>query len=128
MIWSLIADALVILHFGFTAFVIFGGFLTWRWPRLAFLHLPALAWGCWVEVSHSICPLTPLENQFRHLGGEAGYTGGFLAHYLVRLLYPPGLTWHIQWVLAAVLIALNAIAYWGLVRRHRVHAGRAVLP
>ena len=124
MIWWLLADALVILHFGFTTFVIFGGFLTWRWPRLAFLHLPALAWGCWVEVSHSICPLPPLENHYRHLGGEAGYTGGFLAHYLVSLLYPPGLTWHIQWVLAAVLIALNVIAYGGLLRRRRHKARR----
>ena len=90
MIWSLLADGLVVLHFAFTAFVIFGGFLTWRWPRLLVVHLPALAWGCWVEVSHTICPLTPLENHFRRLGGEAGYSGGFLAHYLVRVLYPPG--------------------------------------
>ena len=119
MIWSLLADSLVILHFAFTAFAIFGGFLTWRWPRVAWLHLPALAWGCWVEVSHSICPLTPLENHFRRLGGEAGYNGGFLAHYLVRVLYPPGLTWHIQWLLAAALIAINVIAYWGLARRSR---------
>ncbi|HXI68118.1 MAG TPA: DUF2784 domain-containing protein [Steroidobacteraceae bacterium] len=116
MIWSLLADGLVILHFAFTAFVVFGGFLTWRWPRVSFVHIPALAWGCWVEVSHSICPLTPLENQFRHLAGEAGYSGGFLAHYLVRVLYPPGLTWHIQWVLAAALLALNFIAYWRLMR------------
>jgi hypothetical protein len=119
MTWSLLADSLVVLHFAFTAFVIFGGFLTWRWPQIAFLHLPALAWGCWVEVSHSICPLTPLENHFRHLGGEAGYRGGFLAHYLVRVLYPPGLTWHIQWELAAALMAINVIAYWELVRRFR---------
>jgi hypothetical protein len=119
MIWSLLADSFVILHFAFTAFVIVGGFLTWRWPQIAFLHLPALAWGSWVEVSHSICPLTPLENHFRHLGGEAGYRGGFLAHYLVRLLYPPGLTWHIQWELAAALIAINVVAYWGLIRRWR---------
>jgi hypothetical protein len=90
MLWSLLADSLVILHLAFTAFVSFGGFLTWRWPRLALAHVPALAWGCWVEVSHSICPLTPLENHFRHLGGEAGYRGGFLAHYLARVLYPPG--------------------------------------
>lgn len=123
MVWSILADALVILHFGFTSFVIFGGFLTWRWPWVAFLHLPALAWGCWVEVSHSICPLTPLEIHFRHLGGEAGYSGGFLAHYLVSVLYPPGLTWHIQWVLAALLIAINVIAYWELIRRW--HAARA---
>jgi len=119
MIWSLLADSLVVLHFAFTAFAIFGGFLTWRWPRVALAHLPALAWGCWVEVSHSICPLTPLENHFRHLGGEAGYHGGFLAHYLVRVLYPPGLTRQIQWALAAALIAINVIAYWGLARRRR---------
>ena len=119
MIWSLLADGLVILHFAFTAFVIFGGFLTWRWPRVAFVHLPALAWGCWVEVSHSICPLTPWENHLRHLGGEAGYQGSFLAHYLVRVLYPPGLTWQIQWLLAAALLAINVIAYAGLARRRR---------
>ena len=119
MIWSLLADALVIVHFAFTAFVIFGGFLTWRRPRVAFAHLPALAWGCWVEVSHSICPLTPLENHFRHLGGQAGYGGGFLAHYLVRVLYPPGLTWHIQWFLAALLLLVNAVAYGVLATRLR---------
>jgi len=123
MIWSLLADSLVILHFAFTAFVIFGGFLTWRWPRIAFVHLPALAWGWWVEVSHSICPLTPWENHLRHLGGEAGYQGGFLAHYLMRVLYPPGLTGHIQWLLAAALIAINVIAYSGLAYRRRSARG-----
>ncbi|MBV8975709.1 MAG: DUF2784 domain-containing protein [Sinobacteraceae bacterium] len=123
MLWSLLADALVVLHFAFTAFVVFGGFLTWRWPRLAWLHLPALAWGCWVELSHSICPLTPLENHFRRLGGEAGYNEGFLAHYLVRVLYPPGLTWHVQWLLAAVLLVVNLIAYSRLM--HRLRSVRA---
>jgi hypothetical protein len=122
MIWSAIADALVVVHFAFTAFVIFGGFLTWRWPRLALAHLPALAWGCWIEVSHSICPLTPLENHWRHLAGEAGYRGGFLAHYLVRVLYPPGLTWQIQQELAVLLITINAVAYAGLIRRRRRRA------
>jgi Protein of Unknown function (DUF2784) len=111
MIWSLLADGLVVLHFAFTAFVISGGLLAWRWRAVALIHLPALAWGCWVEVSHSICPLTPLENHWRHLAGEAGYSEGFLAHYLVRALYPPGLTWHVQWVLAALLVALNVVVY-----------------
>jgi hypothetical protein len=119
MIFSLLADSLVILHFAFTAFAILGGFLTWRWPKVAFVHLPALAWGCWVEVSHSICPLTPLENHLRHLGGEAGYSEGFLAHYLVRVLYPPALTWQIQWVLATLLLLINAVAYAVLAIRLR---------
>jgi Protein of Unknown function (DUF2784) len=111
MIWSSLADALVIAHFAFTAFVIFGGFLTWRWPRTAWAHLPALAWGIWVEASSTVCPLTPLENELRMRGGAAGYQGGFLAHYLGQILYPEGLTPRIQWILAAALVALNALAY-----------------
>lgn len=122
MIWSEIADALVVVHFLFTAFVIFGGFLTWRWPRIALAHLPALAWGCWIELSHAVCPLTPLENHWRHLAGQAGYQEGFLAHYLVRVLYPPGLSWHIQEELAVLLILLNVVAYTGLIRRRRRRA------
>ena len=119
MIWSLLADGLVILHFAFTAFVIFGGLLTWRWRRVAWIHLPALAWGCWVELLHSICPLTPLENHWRQLAGEAGYSEGFLAHYLVRVLYPPGLTWNVQWALAALLLVLNVVVYGRLLLSRR---------
>jgi Protein of Unknown function (DUF2784) len=124
MKWSLLADGLVAIHFAFTAFVIFGGFLTWKWPRLVFVHLPALVWGIWVEVSATVCPLTPLENHLRHLAGEAGYGGGFLAHYLTAVLYPPGLTWHIQWALAGVLLALNAVAYGGFFRHSRQRRSR----
>ena len=123
MLWSRLADALVVVHFGFTSFVIFGGFLTWRWPFMAAWHLPALVWGCWIELSGAICPLTPLENYLRTRGGEAGYAGGFLAHYLAGVLYPAHLTAHVQWVLAAALLALNAVAYGRLWRRHRADSG-----
>jgi hypothetical protein len=120
MMWSLLADGLVTFHFAFTAFVVFGGFLSWRWPRAVFLHVPALAWGVWIELSHGVCPLTPLEVHLRQRGGEAGYSGGFLAHYLGAILYPAGLTPQIQYVLATLLVLLNLIAYgrW-LLRRTR---------
>ena len=91
--WRILADLLVVLHLAFAAFVVFGGFLAWQWRWVIFAHVPALAWGFWVETSGQIfSPLTPLENHFRHLAGEAGYQGGFLDHYLVPILYPPGLT------------------------------------
>jgi len=119
MLWSLAADLLVVAHFTFAAFVIFGGFLAWYWPKVLWVHLPALAWGCYVELSSSICPLTPFENYLRHRGGEAGYSGGFLAHYLHGILYPQRLTPGIQWLLAGILVILNILAYRELVRRLR---------
>ena len=123
--WRILADLLVTLHLAFTAFVIFGGFLAWKWRRALFIHLPALAWGLWVETSGEICPLTPLENHLRQLAGEAGYRGGFLDHYVVPILYPPGLTRSDQWVLAALLLAINVAAYARLLRPYR-HLRRRV--
>jgi hypothetical protein len=119
VIWSLLADGLVIVHFAFTAFVVFGGFLSWRWPRAVMLHVPALAWGVWIELSHAICPLTPLEIHLRQLGGEACYTGGFLAHYLGSILYPVGLAPHVQYVLGALLVLINVIAYRRMLLRRK---------
>jgi len=123
--WRILADLLVIVHLAFAAFVVFGGYLAWRWRRVVFAHLPALAWGFWVEISGQICPLTPLENHLRHLAGEAGYRGGFLDHYVVSILYPPGLTRPDQWLLAALLMAINVVAYYRLLRSRR-HLGRRV--
>ena len=121
----ILADLLVILHLAFSAFVIFGGFLAWKWRPALFVHLPALAWGFWVEITGRICPLTPLENHLRHLAGEAGYPGGFLNHYVIPILYPPGLTRADQWVLAALLLAVNSAAYGRLLRPQR-HLRRRV--
>ncbi len=120
MIWRVLADGLVIFHLAFVGFVIFGGFLAWKWRRALFAHVPALAWGIWVEVSGQICPLTALEDHLRHLAGQAGYHGGFIRHYLLPILYPPGLTRPNQWALAAMLLAINAIAY-GYLWAHRKH-------
>jgi len=111
MRYSLLADAVVFIHFAFTLFVICGGLLALlrHWVILA--HLPALGWGCWIELSGRICPLTPLEVHLRRLAGEAGYAGDFLQHYVLAVLYPEGLTRHLQWGLAAALIVVNVAAY-----------------
>lgn len=117
--WRILADLLVVLHLAFAAFVVCGAFLAWKWRWVIFLHAPALAWGFWVETSGQICPLTPLEIHLRQLAGENGYPGGFLDHYVVSLLYPSWLTRPDQWVLAALLLVINIVAYGALLRPRR---------
>lgn len=113
------ADALVIVHLAFVAFVVAGGFLAIRWPRIAWLHVPAALWGTWAEFTATVCPLTPLENALRRRAGESGYEGGFVEHYLIALLYPAGLTpAHQRW-LGAVVVAANLVAYALAIRRAR---------
>jgi hypothetical protein len=114
-----LADLVLILHFGFLAFVVAGGSVVLRWPKAAWLHLPAVFWGALTEFSGWICPLTPLENTLRHRAGESGYTGGFIAHYITRVLYPEGLTRGIQIVLGVLVLALNGAIYTMLLVRVR---------
>jgi hypothetical protein len=121
MAYRIAADLLVVVHALFVAFVVLGGLLVWRWPRLAWTHLPAAAWGACIELAGWTCPLTPLENALRRAGGEAGYTGGFIDRYLVPLLYPAGLTRGESVVLGIGVVVLNLAIYarlaWGC-RRH----------
>jgi hypothetical protein len=114
-----LAGAVVVIHLAFVLFVMLGGLLVRRWPRAAWAHLPAVAWGIWIEASGGICPLTPLENHLRGLGGEPGYSGGFVEHYLLPVLYPDGLTRGVQFGLAAAVVLLNAGAYGWWWRMHR---------
>jgi hypothetical protein len=106
-----LADALVIMHLLFVTFVMTGGFLLARWPKLAWLHLPAVAWGAIVEFTGWICPLTPLENHLRMLGGGGAYSGGFVERYLLPVLYPENLTLPIQQVLGGAVVGVNLVAY-----------------
>lgn len=122
MIYRLLADATLATHFAFIVFVVFGGLLAvWRW-RMAWLHLPALTWGIWIQLSGRICPLTPLENRLRLLGGEAGYDGGFIEHHLLSLIYPDGLTRSMQLDMCLGLITFNALVYAWAWRRSRRNA------
>ena len=115
--YSLLADAVLVLHFAFVLFVAAGGLLVLRWRWLAWLHLPAAAWGIAIEFAGWICPLTPLENRLRALAGEAGYHGDFVARYLVPVIYPEGLTRGAQVALGATALLLNVAVYAVIVRR-----------
>ena len=117
MPYGVLADIVLVLHLGFVLFVVLGGLLVLRWPGLAWLHVPAAAWGTIIEFSGGICPLTPLEQRLRRLGGEAGYSGEFIDHYVRTLLYPNGLTRGTQFALGAAVLIFNLIVYWVLVRR-----------
>jgi hypothetical protein len=116
----LIVDLLLVLHAGFIVFVVFGGLLVFRRPHLAWLHVPAAAWGAAVELAGLRCPLTLLENHFRSAAGMSVYTDDFVTHYLVAFIYPAGLTPVWQLVLGVGVIAINAAVYGSLLaRRHR---------
>lgn len=113
------ADGVLVLHLLFIVFVLGGGLLALRWPHAPWLHLPAAAWGAFIEASGRICPLTPLENRLRAAAGQAGYEGGFIEHYLLPLIYPAGLTRELQWLFAAVVVGANLAIYAWVWRRRR---------
>lgn len=117
--YNILADAIVVIHFLFIAFVICGGLLVIRWPRMAFAHLPAAVWGAAVEIFGWICPLTPLENRFSDLAGDASYSGDFIARYLLPVIYPENLTSTIQQLLGGLVIAVNIFIYAIAIRKHR---------
>lgn len=119
MLTRFLADALVLLHAAFVLLVVSGGFLALRWRRLAWVHLPAALWGAVVEFMGWICPLTPLENHFRRLAGQAGYQTGFVEHYIIPLLYPADYTVSLRITLGSIVVILNGFAYALYFRRQR---------
>lgn len=119
MLPGLLADAVLVVHGLFIVWAALGAVAVWRWPKLALLHLPALAWAVWIELSGGICPLTPLENSLRRAAGQTGYSGGFIDHYVGGAIYPDGLTRETQWVIAGVLLTINAVLYGLMIARVR---------
>lgn len=117
MLYGLLADLVLFLHLAFVLFVVLGGLLVLRWPRIIWLHLPAAVWGAAVEFAGWLCPLTPLETWLRTKAGGEGYQGDFIEHYLMPILYPIGLTRVNQLVLGLVVVAVNAAVYGWLWRR-----------
>ena len=122
--YAALADAVLVLHLAFVVFVVAGALLVLRWPWLAWLHLPSAAWGVAIEFGGWICPLTPLENRLRELAGQTPYEGGFVAHYLMPVLYPAALTRDTQYALGAAVLAINLVLYLLIVRRR--HAASTI--
>jgi uncharacterized protein DUF2784 len=118
-IFRLLADGVVILHLTFVLFVLFGGLLTFWWPRISWLHLPAAAWGAAVEFGGWVCPLTPLEQWLRLEAGQSAYPSDFIEHYVLPVLYPAMLTHDKQIVLGTLVVVVNVAFYGWRLRRTR---------
>ena len=111
MLYQFAATAVAILHFAFIVFVVLGGLLVLRWPKVAWLHLPAAIWGALIEFAGWYCPLTTWENHFLRKAGQAGYTEGFVAHYLFAIIYPNGLTRGIEIAIGVFVVVINVSVY-----------------
>jgi hypothetical protein len=119
MIYRTLADVVLVIHLCFAVFAGIGGLLVLRWPRLAWVHVPCAVWGALIMFAGWICPLTPLENDLRRRGGQAGYEGGFIEHYVVSVLYPQGLTRALQFGIGTGVIVINAAVYGPMIARAR---------
>lgn len=107
-----LANTILVFHFLFIIFVLLGGLTVLKWPKMIWLHLPAITWGFLVELNGWLCPLTPWENHFRALAGKLVYEGDFIGQYLIPLIYPANLTREIQYIFAAIVVIINAAVYF----------------
>ena len=122
MLYRLAAAAVLVVHLAFILFALFGALAALKHRWVVALHLPAAAWGIFVELTGRTCPLTSVENHFRALAGQSGYAESFVEHYLLAVVYPAGLTRDVQLVLSGVFIAINAAVYASLLARWRGQA------
>lgn len=122
MLYRILADGVLVAHFSFILFVVFGGLLALRSRKILFLHVPAVIWSFLVQWNQWICPLTPLENWFRDFAGHAGYEGGFIDHYILPLLYVQTGRWlHVS--LAIFVVLLNLSIYFVVFKKLRKSNG-----
>ena len=115
--YELAADLTLIVHFAFIIFVVFGALLFFVSTKIIYVHVPALIWGIYIELTHSVCPLTYLENWFLQKANLTTYSEGFIQNYLVPIVYPKNLTEDLQTYLAIVLIVVNMILYGSILSK-----------
>jgi len=117
--FEIFATLTLLLHFSFILFVIFGALLILRFKKIIYFHIPAVAWGAYIEFSHSICPLTHLENYFFKKAGKDQYSIDFIENYVFKIIYPPALNYEIQTYLGVILIFVNLVIYYYIVKKSR---------
>jgi len=110
----------MVAHFLFLVFLVIGGFLAWRWPRIWFAHLAVVCWGLVIVAFPVACPLTHLENLFRDKAGESGLNpGGFIDEYITGVVYPGDQVILVRWIVVAIVAISWAGVLWRLMRRRR---------
>ncbi|HKJ17066.1 MAG TPA: DUF2784 domain-containing protein [Xanthomonadales bacterium] len=119
MLYKLAADSIVLIHFGFIIFVVLGGLLVLSWPKIAWVHIPAAAWGVWIELSHGVCPITPLEQSLRDRAGATNYEGSFINQYIVPIIYPPDFSPQTAQVFGFALMVFTMTVYSVAIYRKR---------
>lgn len=114
MRYRIAADLVLLAHFLFAAFAVFGGLLLLDNPGWAWFHLPAVFWSSLVNLMDWTCPLTPIEKSLRSRAGQAGYEGGFIQHYVGRAVYPRGMPRRMELIAGISILAGNALVYAGV--------------
>ncbi len=117
MLYSILSRLIVLLHFAFILFVLFGALLVLKWPKIVWVHIPLALWGIIVEYFNFICPLTPWENNFRRLASSTVYKSGFIEHYIIPLMYPEGLSRNLQFILGSLVVIINLLIYGFIIYR-----------
>lgn len=124
MLFRLAAESVLLIHLAFIMFALLGAAIAVRRRWIIVVHLPAAAWGFFVELTGRICPLTSLENYLRARAGLSGYTESFIEHYMIAIIYPAGLTREIQFILASVVVVVNIAIYGWLFHYWHTSQGR----
>jgi hypothetical protein len=111
MLYQILAEIVLAIHFLFILYVVLGALLVLKWYWTMIIHIPAAFWGALIMFMGWICPLTPLENRFRRLAGDEGYEEGFIERYIWPVVYPEALTRELQIYLGIGVVVVNLVIY-----------------
>lgn len=123
-LYSGLASSVLVLHALFILWVVFGAFLACSRPALRWLHIASLVWGILTDVLYWPCPLTLAENALEQRAGIQPYQGGFLLHYLDKLIYPD-ISPSVLTIAALIVCVLNLGFYaWQFLVGRRIRSLR----